>query len=86
MSRTQVAIAPAEFASWSDARAELMSEAKAGLKSRLEAELGAATSDSDLAAIKAQFSSDERSLEQEIDNTVHSFSCKLNIDYNFLSK
>ena len=28
MSRTQVSIAPAEFASWSDARAELMSEVR----------------------------------------------------------
>ena len=82
MSRTQVSIAPAEFASWSDARAELMSEAKAGLKSRLEAELGAAGSESDLAAIKATFSADERALEQEIDNTVHTFSCKLNLDYS----
>ena len=86
MSRTQVAIAPAEYSSWSDARADLMSEAKAGLKSRLEAELGAASSESDLSAIKAQFSADERALEQEIDNTVHTFSCKLNLDYNFLSK
>ena len=73
--------------------------------------MGAAGSEADLAAIKATFSADERSLEQEIgtrvpcanttpqtvlsshhtpycltDNTVHTFSYKLNLDYNFLSK
>jgi len=65
---------------------ELMSEAKAGLKARVEAELAAAADDDELKTLRDRFSAEERSLEHSIDHEVHSFSAALTIDYNFLSK
>ena len=45
LSRATVSITPAEFSTWSDARAELMKEAKRPLKAQLDAELSAAVSE-----------------------------------------
>ena len=41
LSHTSVSIAPADYASWHDVRTELMAEAKAGLKARVESEMAA---------------------------------------------
>lgn len=60
-------------------------EAKAGLKARLETALGAANDDAAIAGIRTRFENDERELEHAIDHTVHSFSCTLDVAYNFLS-
>ena len=56
---------PAEHASWQDARADLMTEAKAGLKAKLEAEISSCTNDDELEELKARFSQDERALEHK---------------------
>jgi ribosome assembly protein YihI (activator of Der GTPase) len=54
-----------------DVRTELMSEAKAGLKARVEAELAAAENDDELKALRDRFSAEERALEHSIDHQVH---------------
>ena len=86
LSNVAVSIAPADFGSWHDVRTELMSEAKAGLKARVEAELAAAADDDELKALRDRFSAEERALEHQIDHQVHQFSAALDIEYNFLSK
>ena len=83
-SRTAVTIAPAEYASWHEARSDLMAEAKTALKARLETELAAAADDAALEALRAKFSQQERDLEHTIDHTTHTFACQLDVDYNFL--
>lgn len=85
MSSTAVSIAPADFSSWHDVRTELMSEAKAGLKARIESEIAAAPLGDDLAAMKAAFAGEERDIEHAIDHDVHTFSATLDVSYNFLS-
>ena len=82
LSNIAVSIAPADFASWHDVRTELMSEAKAGLKARVEAELAAAENDDELKALRDRFSAEERALEHKIDHEVHSFSAALDVEYN----
>ena len=62
-----------------DVRTELMSEAKAGLKARVEAELAAAENDDELKALRDRFSAEERSLEHSIDHQVHQFSAALDV-------
>ena len=47
-----------------------MSEAKAGLKARVEAELAAAANDDELKALRDRFSAEERGLEHSIDHQV----------------
>ena len=84
-SNTSVTIAPADFSSWHDARAQLMAESKTGLKARVEAELAAAADDDDLALLKTKFASEERAIEHTVDHTVHSFSAAIDIEFNFLS-
>ena len=59
-----------------------MSEAKAGLKARVEAELAAAADDDELKALRDRFSAEERALEHQIDHQVHQFSAALDIEYN----
>lgn len=66
LSNLAVSIAPADFGSWHDVRTELMSEAKAGLKARVEAELAAAADDDELKTLRDRFSAEERSLEHSI--------------------
>merc|ERR1719443_1717038 len=67
MSRAQVSIAPADYASWDDARADLLSEAKRPLKAMLEAELAGAADESAAREIRAGYEAKERSIEHEID-------------------
>ena len=84
LSHTSVSIAPADYASWHDVRTELMSEAKAGFKARVEAELAAAGGEN-LDELKAAFQQEERAIEHQIDHTVHTFSASVDVSYNFLS-
>ena len=86
LSNMSVTASPADYNSWEAVRNELMSEAKKGLKARVEAEVAAAKEDDDLEAMKLAFQGEERDLEHSIDHEVHTFSCVLDIDYNFLSK
>tara|TARA_B110000902_G_scaffold234445_1_gene279037 strand:+ start:63 stop:515 length:453 start_codon:yes stop_codon:yes gene_type:complete len=65
-SRTQVSIQPAEYASWSDMRSELMVEQKRPLKAQLQAELGAAPSEEAQDEIRSAFAAREKALEHEL--------------------
>ena len=69
-SRAQVTLQPAEYASWSDARADLMVECKRPLKAQLSAELAAAEAagESDKARdeITAAFAAREKALEHDL--------------------
>ena len=52
-----------------------MSEAKSGLRAKLEAEIAAAGGDEDrLAEVQADFQKQEREMEHSIDHTVHTFT------------
>lgn len=77
-----VTASPADYNSWEAVRNELMSEAKKGLKARVEAEVAAAKEDDDLDAMKVAFQGEERDLEHSIDHEVHTFSCVLDVEYN----
>lgn len=81
-----VTLAPAEFASWSDARAELLMEKKKPLKAQLSAELAAAANDEEREEITAAFNSREKALEHEIDHKPLDLHLELGVSYNFLSK
>lgn len=85
-SRAQVTIAPAEFASWSDARAELMREAKRPLKAQLDAEMSAAVDDAEVKKIQEGFTQKEARIEHEIDHKPLECHLQLAVSYNFLSK
>jgi len=56
-----------------------MSEAKAGLKARVEAELAAAADDKELEVLRDRFAAEERAIEHSIDHTVHQFSAALEV-------
>ena len=86
LSQMAVTASPADFNSWDAVRAELMSEAKRGLKARVEAEIAAAGEDDDLDALRVAFNGEERDVEHAIDHEVHTFSATLEVDYNFLSQ
>ena len=86
LSDAAVTIAPADFGSWNAVRDSMLAEAKAGLKAKVAAELASAADAEAEADIKADFAAEERLLEHSIDHEVHSFSCSLNVNYNFLSK
>lgn len=62
-SRATVSISPAEFGSWADARAELLTEAKRPLKAQLEAEMAAAANEGETRKIRAAFDQRERAIE-----------------------
>ena len=67
LSRASVTITPAEFASWADARAELLTEAKRPLKAQFEAEMAGAANDAETRQIRAAFDQREKAIEHEID-------------------
>ena len=79
LSNMSVTASPADYNSWEAVRNELMSEAKKGLKARVEAEVAAAKEDDDLDAMKLAFQGEERDLEHSIDHEVHTFSCVLDV-------
>ena len=86
LSRATVSITPAEFASWSDARAELLTEAKRPLKAQLEAEMAAAANESEQRQIRAAFDQREKAIEHEIDHKPLEMHLSLGVAYNFLTK
>ena len=69
LSNTAVTISPADYSSWHDARTELMAEAKASLKARVEAELAVAADDTALAGLRDKFAQEERAIEHTIGTT-----------------
>ena len=85
-SRASVSIAPADFASWDDARASLLTTAKAPLKSQLQAELAAASDDAEKTKIRDAFAQREAAIEAEIDHKNLDLHLSLGISYNFLSR
>lgn len=86
LSAAKISIYPATHASWSDARTDLVCEKKTALRAELETELGHTTGDSDIEALRNTFNRREREIETSIDNEVFTFSCTLDVAYNFLSK
>ena len=85
-SRAQVTLSPADFTSWGEARAELVTEAKRPLKAQQQAELAAAASEEVEANIRAAFAAREKAIEHEIDHKPMEANIELSISYNFLSK
>jgi hypothetical protein len=65
-SKAQVTLAPAEYASWSDARSEMMIEMKRPLKAQLSAELAAAPNDEARDEITQAFAAREKALEHDL--------------------
>ena len=86
LSRAMVSVAPAEYASWSDARSELMVEAKRPLKAQLAAELAGAASEDEASGIRAKFEGTEKELEHHIDHKPLEMHMELQVAYNFLSR
>jgi len=68
LSRASVSISPAEFGTWSQARSELLLEAKRPLKAQLQAELAAAADETAAEEIRAAFQAREKALEHDIDH------------------
>lgn len=85
-SKAMVTMQPAEFASWGDARSEMMVELKRPLKAQLQAELAAAPSDEAREEITAAFAAREKALEHDLDHKPMDVHLTLDIAYNFLSK
>ena len=74
-SRASVSIQPAEHASWSECRNDMMVEAKRPLKAAMTSELAAAASDAESTKIREAFALKERALEQSIDYMPLEVSC-----------
>lgn len=85
MSSARVSIAPSEYSGWSEARSELMAEAKGRLKAKLEATLSN-LSTSDVDSVRQKFLAEERDLEHKVDHEVHTFNASFQVSYNFLSR
>ncbi len=85
-SRSTVSLQPAEYASWSEARADLVVEAKRPLKAQLQAELSTADTAEAQDEIRAAFAAREKAVEHDIDHKVLDCHLELGISYNFLSK
>jgi len=85
-SRASVSISPAEFGSWADARAELLTEAKRPLKAQLEAELAAAANDAESKQIRDAFVQREKAIENELDHKPLEMHLSMSVAYNFLTK
>jgi hypothetical protein len=81
-SRASVSISPAEFASWSDARAELLLEAKRPLKCALETEISEAHNDTEIDEIRAAHRQREREIEHELDHIPREVHISLSAAYN----
>lgn len=81
-----MSIQPAEYASWSDMRSELMVEQKRPLKAQLQAELGAAPSEEAQDEIRSAFAAREKALEHELDHKPMDMHMEIAVSYNFLSK
>jgi hypothetical protein len=87
LSQASVTLSPAEYSSWSEARSDLMMEAKRPLKAQLAAELSAvADSESQQNDIRLAFASREKAIEHDIDHKPLDMHLVLDVNYNFLSK
>ena len=86
LSTAKITIEPADSTSWGEARTELLTEAKASLRSELEAALAHTDGEANIEAVRASFTKKEAMLAHEIDSRVHHFSATLTLNYNFLSK
>lgn len=86
LSAAKVTLAPSESTSWSDARNELVSEAKASLRSELETSLAAAADEASIESMRKDFAKKEALIEHSIDSRVCEFNLSLDVTYNFLSK
>ena len=84
-SRTSVSLAPAEHSSWDAVRAQLVGERLAGDRARLEANIGGAADDAEVASLRTAFDKQQRRVENEVESQPFEFSATLSIDYNFLS-
>ena len=82
----KLSIEPADAASWSDVRTQLITEAKDRLRSELELELAGATGEAALEEIRTSFARRERLIEHTVDTTPHTFTATIDADYNFLAK
>ena len=85
-SRASVSLQPAEFSNWSEARSELIVEAKRPLKAQLQAELAAAKDDNAADVIRAAYVSREKAIEHDLDHKIMDAHIELSLSYNFLSK
>ena len=87
LSHASVSVKPANFAGWSDARSELIVEAKRPLKARKQKDLAAAGDDSELRAdIDARYGALESEIEANVDHLPLDLSFNLGVEYNFLSQ
>lgn len=86
LSKATVSIQPAEFPSWDAARSALITEAKRGPKSQMEAEIAEAVDDEARGKIRAAFLKREKQIEHTIDHQPMDVHMALNVAYNFLSK
>ena len=83
LSKAMVSVSPADYSSWSNARAELIVEAKRPLKAQLAAELSAAADDEEAAAIRQAFDKQERELEHHIDHKPLELNIEMAVEYQF---
>lgn len=80
-SSASVSIAPAEFSSWADARAELVTEAKRPLVAQMEAEIAACACDDELAEIRDNFAKRSQEIEYKIDHEPHDVHMSISMAY-----
>lgn len=66
LSAMRIEVAPAEFGSWSDARAQLIVDEKRPLKALLQSELSSAATDAAADEIRATFATREAALEHQV--------------------
>jgi hypothetical protein len=86
LSRAAVQVTPSEYGSWSQARSDLMVEAKRPLKAQLTAEVAAARTETAADQIRVAYDKKEKALENEIDHRPLEMHLEMEVKYNFLSK
>lgn len=84
-SAAKLTIEPADSNSWSDVRTELIAERKNALRTELECHLSANQDPAEIETLRRKFSARERAVEAAVDSEVHTFSCTLDVAYNFLA-
>lgn len=84
MSNAQVSVKPADYSSWSEARNELIVDAKRPLKAALAAELSAQPDHDKHHTIRAKYEALEANLEHDIDYKPMRLDMEVEMEYNFL--
>lgn len=84
-SRASVSIQPAEHASWSEARAEMMTEAKRSIKAQMQAEIAGAADEEAQAKIRAAFDVRQAQIETNLDHEPMELHLSLGLAYNVRS-